>query len=398
LIISTRAELAALGGGASATPVELQVTADAAEVDRILRRRRPGAVVLDLELSEVQLFLEQLKRRPELAGVTLVGMSSQLSPARRIELAQRGVSCFVSNGVGLDELLAACAPSPLAPVVKVGRALLLSEDAPLSRSLGTTLDALGIALDVCADRAQLSAALEQQLTDLVLLDAAGLAGDAVDLARELRASARTLGASLMVLAPCPDAELRRRAIEAGVDEVLPRDEPAVVLSRLRQRAAVALSLLERVATYPASDAARALPELPAAPGALTPAPDISDPVRVLVADDDPALRDLIRAHLERLGWQVVLAADGEQAERALTEQAFHIALLDVLMPFRSGFDLLEWVNANRDHRPLKIVILTALGQDENLLRAFDLGADDFIAKPVSADAIVGRLRRLLRPA
>lgn len=119
------------------------------------------------------------------------------------------------------------------------------------------------------------------------------------------------------------------------------------------------------------------------------------PVRVLIADDDPAVRDLLRHHLKREGWSVVAANDGEQAAQALKTEHFDLVLLDVSMPFLSGFDLLRSLQESAGAGAPNVVLLTAQSHEQAQIRAFDLGADDFVAKPFSPAVLVSRLRRLV---
>jgi DNA-binding response OmpR family regulator len=93
---------------------------------------------------------------------------------------------------------------------------------------------------------------------------------------------------------------------------------------------------------------------------------------------------------------VTQAQDGEMAERILEKETFDIAIFDVMMRFRSGFDLLAWLRRRDAGSEMRVVLLTSQCLEENVVRAFSLGADDFIPKPFNPDVVKSRLKRLLK--
>jgi DNA-binding response OmpR family regulator len=117
---------------------------------------------------------------------------------------------------------------------------------------------------------------------------------------------------------------------------------------------------------------------------------------VLLADDDPLVAKLLENRLRAERWEVVLAPNGEQAEKLIEAGGFDLVLLDLNMPFRSGFDVLQWMSQRGLKRNAKVAVLSALNREEAILRAFSLEADDFIAKPFNPEVVTTRLRRLLR--
>lgn len=120
---------------------------------------------------------------------------------------------------------------------------------------------------------------------------------------------------------------------------------------------------------------------------------------ILIADDDPAQRMVIRIYLEEEGYQVVEAEDGYTALKRLGDNP-HLRLLivDLEMPALNGFDLIREVRA-KEARYNYIIVLTASEEDESMIRALTLGADDFLIKPVRRQELILRLQgglRLLR--
>lgn len=116
---------------------------------------------------------------------------------------------------------------------------------------------------------------------------------------------------------------------------------------------------------------------------------------ILIADDDPLLVAILRRYLQPIGSDVVSVADGVSALAFIEREAPDIVVLDSMMPGMSGGEVLLRLKAQGLLDRLKVVVLTALSQEEHVLSALRLGAADFIAKPFSPDELVLRIRRLL---
>jgi len=117
--------------------------------------------------------------------------------------------------------------------------------------------------------------------------------------------------------------------------------------------------------------------------------------RILLADDDVELAQLLRDFLTRDGFEVVLAHDAESALAAARASSFDALVLDVMMPGRSGLDALREL---RRESPLPVLMLTALGEDIDRILGLELGADDYIPKPCNPRELAARLRAVLRRA
>jgi len=117
------------------------------------------------------------------------------------------------------------------------------------------------------------------------------------------------------------------------------------------------------------------------------------PQRVLVVDDDEVIRSLVRDGLEREGFEVCVAADGENALRILTEEAPHLVILDVNLPAIGGFDVLA---AIRDSSGVPVIMLTGRVDEVDRVLGLELGADDYVMKPFSPRELASRARAVLR--
>ncbi len=117
---------------------------------------------------------------------------------------------------------------------------------------------------------------------------------------------------------------------------------------------------------------------------------------ILVVDDNPVMRVLCSRVLAREGYRVLLAEDGVEALQLLKENPIDLVLLDVMMPGLSGFDVLEAVRKLYPRDRLQVLMVTAKDQSDEVVRAFDLGADDYIAKPLDVPVMLARIRAHLR--
>jgi two-component system response regulator MprA len=119
------------------------------------------------------------------------------------------------------------------------------------------------------------------------------------------------------------------------------------------------------------------------------------PVRVLVVDDEPAVRDSLRRALELEGYEVDLASDGEEALTHLEQSSHPDALiLDILMPGIDGLELCRRLRARGDEVP--VLMLTARAEVDSRVAGLDAGADDYLPKPFALAELLARLRALLR--
>jgi two-component system cell cycle response regulator len=116
----------------------------------------------------------------------------------------------------------------------------------------------------------------------------------------------------------------------------------------------------------------------------------------LVAEDDAAVAGVVAKLLERDGFEVRIAADGAAALAEAEKSGFALAILDVDLPSMNGFDLLESLRKIPTLSRVPIVMLTATADEDDVVRGFDLGVNDYVAKPFFASELMARIRRLLK--
>jgi DNA-binding response OmpR family regulator len=117
--------------------------------------------------------------------------------------------------------------------------------------------------------------------------------------------------------------------------------------------------------------------------------------RVLIADDDTVVRDVVRRYLERDGLDVFVARDGTEALRLLNSERIDVAILDVMMPGQNGLSLCRMLR-ERSGYALPVILLTALGEEGDRIAGLEAGADDYLTKPFSPRELALRVRSVLR--
>jgi two-component system alkaline phosphatase synthesis response regulator PhoP len=118
--------------------------------------------------------------------------------------------------------------------------------------------------------------------------------------------------------------------------------------------------------------------------------------RILVVDDDREIVRLVRAYLERNGFEVLVAYDGEKALHILRRERPDLMLLDLMLPGRDGLDVTRVVRGDTGLAALPIIMLTARVEDHDKIVGLELGADDYVTKPFNPAEVVARVRAVLR--
>lgn len=116
--------------------------------------------------------------------------------------------------------------------------------------------------------------------------------------------------------------------------------------------------------------------------------------KILIVDDDPRLRDLLRRYLGENGFNVLVSENGEAMKRLWAREHFDVLILDLMMPGEDGLAILKRLRAEKDMTP--VIMLTARGEDVDRILGLELGADDYLGKPFNPRELLARIHAVLR--
>ena len=354
--------------------------------DRVVehvRRHRPSAVLLDVEMPGLDGYsvCRLLKADAELSAIPVIILTTRHELDDRMTGLTLGADEFLRKPVDMRELL-----------LRVQRLTARTAAALESLEPGTTLDYQGF---VAAARVPLS--IGPAAVALVRIPAGPQRAAAVDAFRH---------------------EVRRRDIVGRYNEthlvlLLPGMTGAAARDRLRDVigslgegghtgiAAGVAGAASGGTTVEAlvAEADEALAEArvhgeAASVRSARPRAAAQTARRLVLADDDPDVARIVDAHMRAEGFLTTLAFDGQQALEAVERERPDVLVLDIMMPKMTGFDVLHRIRALTD-KP-RVIVLSARGREQDVTRAFDLGADDYMMKPFSPQELRARIGRLLR--
>ena len=117
---------------------------------------------------------------------------------------------------------------------------------------------------------------------------------------------------------------------------------------------------------------------------------------ILLVEDDEHIAYILRFLLERNGFHVEQAVDGRQALARFTQAPPNLVLLDIMLPYHDGIELVERLRATPGWQSVPVLMLSAKAREADIVRALELGADDYVTKPFQPEEVLARIRRLLR--
>lgn len=123
---------------------------------------------------------------------------------------------------------------------------------------------------------------------------------------------------------------------------------------------------------------------------------MSDKQTILVVDDEQDLLDLIEYNLQKEGFDVLKAEDGEEGIEMAREHSPNLVLLDIMMPKMDGLEVVERMRADEQLKHIPIIFLTARGDEKTEVEGLDKGGDDYITKPISTTKLISRIKAVLR--
>jgi len=117
--------------------------------------------------------------------------------------------------------------------------------------------------------------------------------------------------------------------------------------------------------------------------------------KILIVDDEEVIRKFLRIHLDKLGYEVMEAADGEQAIEQLGKDDFDLLICDILMPKKDGWEVIKEAKSNPKTKNIPVIVLTAKNEDSDMFKGYDLGASYYMTKPFTKGQLLYGLKLML---
>ena len=117
---------------------------------------------------------------------------------------------------------------------------------------------------------------------------------------------------------------------------------------------------------------------------------------ILIIEDEPDIRDLLEFHLKKEGYKVLTFSDGDKGLKAARKESPNLILLDLLLPGIKGLDVCRVLKNDVNTSQINIIMVTALGQEENIVKGLETGADDYVSKPFNMSILLARISAVLR--
>ncbi len=118
--------------------------------------------------------------------------------------------------------------------------------------------------------------------------------------------------------------------------------------------------------------------------------------KILIVEDEPDIREALEYNLKNEGYQVITAPDGERALKLVNDEKPDLTLLDLMLPGLDGLEVCRQIKEDRDTRDISIIMVTAKGDESDIILGLGIGADDYVTKPFSPKELVGRVKAVLR--
>jgi len=264
--------------------------------------------------------------------------------------------------------------TPAMPIAH-GAKILVAEDESDQRAIVmASLEGAGFATIAVVSGDLVVETARAEKPALILLDIAMPRLDGYSVCRLLKADPALAGIPVIFMTAGATVEDRLAGLTMGADEFL--DKPV----DMRELVLRIQLLLERRGGQPRTS------ESPAGHVARVPT--------VIIAEDDPDVTRIVDAQVRASGYTAVIAFDGEEALAAIRAHAADVVLLDLMMPKLNGFDVLTQLRAEPGPRP-RVIVLSGRGREQDVMRAFELGADDYMTKPFNPQELMARIARLL---
>ena len=369
---------------------------------QLAAEHRPDLILMDVQLPGLDGLsaTRRLKEDPDLAGIPVIALTGLAMDGDREKAFQAGCRDYISKPINtrnflasLGQLLTAdsAVESPKAGTSSVSyqkpyNRILVVDDDPMNVKLVAAILKRGGYDSLAAyDGTEALQQVHEHHPDLILLDVMMPGLDGYQVTRQLKDDPLTAGISIIMLTALNDTEDKIRGLESGADEFLTKPVNAPeLLARTK-------SML-RLKQYRDQLLLRARSEKSFGRHLGPSAPQRQNVL--LVEDNEKDLR-LFAGQIEGLDIDVHVAHDGEEALQKTLGGEMDLVLLDIFLPGLDGFEVCQRLKENVATRDIQVVLITCLKDLEGKIKGMELGADDYLIKPVDGRELMTRIKALL---
>lgn len=118
--------------------------------------------------------------------------------------------------------------------------------------------------------------------------------------------------------------------------------------------------------------------------------------KIMIVEDDEVMLKLVERILSKEGYSIEIANNGKEAIEKLTHNHFDLVITDVMMPYANGFEIISRIKSSQNGAQTAVIIISSLNNEDSIMEGFELGANDFLRKPIMIGELMIRVKRLLR--
>jgi two-component system cell cycle response regulator len=367
----------------------------------LAREHRPGLILMDIQLPGLDGLsaTRLIKQDAGLMNTPVVALTSYAMEGDREKAMEAGCSDYITKPIDtrsfLDRIARVARQDEKGRTSKGGKymkKIMIVDDEPLNiKLLAARLNQGKYDIITTYSGEEALEKVFEFLPDLILLDIMMPGLDGYEVARRLKGDPRTSDIPIIMITTLDDADDKHKALEVGADEFLNKPvDPAELQIRVQ-------SLL-RLKEYREQLTGRTESKK-----AFTPA-SFDEPLTeqagglpvVLLVEDDKKDAKLLKTYLHDGSYHVRITPNGEDALFLCGQGNVDVVLLDLVLPGLDGFEVCQQLKENKDSRNIQVVIITSLQDLDSRIKGIELGADEFLAKPINKQEIRARVNALLK--
>jgi two-component system cell cycle response regulator len=371
---------------------------------KLAQQHRPDLILMDIQLPGMDglTATRELKKDPELKDIPVIAITAHAMQGDDKKAFEAGCTGYISKPLDTRNFLEKISPflqknksgekASTCAAYGYRKRILIVDDEPVNiKVLEAKLPSNEYEVISALSGKEALAKVAYTLPEVILLDIMMPEMDGYEVTRRLKADPKTCHIPIIVITALTDTKDKLQAIDAGAEEFISKpvnttELIARIKSMLRLR-----HYREQLDIRSQSEESFTCPV-----GRGEPVPVQTDSPMVLLVEDNESDARLIQSYLHGQPYRVAVATSGEEALLIAEREKIALVLLDIMLPGLNGFEVCKSLRKMEQARNIQIVIITCLNDMENKLRGIDLGADDFLVKPIHNRELTGRINILLK--